>query len=125
MKGGASLLAMIALVAVAGSPAQATEDALPGGGIWPPEQSLADFNQDGVIGDADLSILLSHWGQCGVEWHDGDSSGDGCVNDDDLSLVLHDWGRGSWAAGDGAVPEPASLAALLVGGLALAHRKRR
>lgn len=53
-----------------------------------------DFNLDGKVGDADLSILLSNWGASfpGIGVTDGDGDGSGAVGDGDLSLLLSNWG---------------------------------
>ncbi len=47
----------------------------------------ADFNGDGSINGADLTLLLSNWGGSGV----GDANGDGQINGADLALVLANW----------------------------------
>lgn len=48
----------------------------------------ADLNCDGVVGGADLGILLSAWGAAGP----GDLNGDGTVSGADLGALLSDWG---------------------------------
>ena len=83
-----------------------------------------DCNLDGVVDDADLSLLLAHWnedvtgdpnGGCGK----GEFNAAAPVDDSDLSLLLSNW------AGAGAVPEPATLALLAVGAVALIRRRMR
>ena len=95
MKDATSLAAMILLVAATVSTVQATDHyftgAGPAGWVGQGGSSFADGNCDGVVDDDDLSILLSHWGQCGVTWREGDLSGNGCVDDDDLSELLASW----------------------------------
>ena len=94
---------------------------------WGPQCDCGDADQDGDADNDDLSIVLSHWGQCGVTCREGDFSGDGCVDDDDLSCWWNPWPgplARSPVAGD-LIPEPISMATLLLGGLALAHRRRR
>ena len=54
----------------------------------------------------------------------GDVNLSGCVDDDDLSLLLAHWGEGCLPAPD-AVPEPATLMLLGIGGLGVLLRKRR
>ena len=51
-----------------------------------------DVNLDGTVGDADLSLVFSHWGQA-AGWVEGDLSGDFLVNDLDMSIVLANWGQ--------------------------------
>ncbi|MFM7259800.1 MAG: thrombospondin type 3 repeat-containing protein, partial [bacterium] len=55
----------------------------------PGSPCLADIaDDDGVIGAADLAVLLSHWGGPGF----GDLDCDGLVGASDLSLLLSAWG---------------------------------
>jgi hypothetical protein len=48
----------------------------------------ADLDGDGVVGGADLGILLANWGQSGQ----GDLDGDGVVGGGDLGIMLAAWG---------------------------------
>ena len=52
-----------------------------------------DATQDGVVGPADLSRLLTNYGQTGMTWSQGDFTGDGIVGPADLSKLLTDYGR--------------------------------
>ena len=55
---------------------------------------------------------------------DGDINGDGFVGIADLNIVLGNWNAGTPpAAGNATIPEPASLALLGMGGLALLRRR--
>ena len=50
----------------------------------------ADLDQDGIIGFADLVVLLSNWGVCVA--CPADFDGDGVVGFIDLLVVLSGWG---------------------------------
>lgn len=52
-----------------------------------------DLNGNGKVDIADLSILLSHWGQTGVPVTQGDVNGSGKVELTDLSILLSNWGK--------------------------------
>ena len=77
---------------------------------------------------------MSHWGEsgAGVTWgtgdcapyNDGISTGDLFVGADDYVAVLTYWGTTYPPEPGEAVPEPAALAVLLIGGLTLICRKR-
>lgn len=47
---------------------------------------LGDANLDGAVGYADLSILMSHFGQSG-NWTDGDFNYDGWVDATDYIII--------------------------------------
>ncbi len=47
----------------------------------------ADLNGDGIVGGADLTILLSNWGGTGV----GDVNNDGAIDGIDLAAMLAAW----------------------------------
>ena len=62
-----------------------------------------DANEDGVVTDADASILAAHWQMMeGATWVNGDFNGDGRVNDEDASILAAHWQEGTMP-----VPEPA------------------
>ena len=84
--------------------------------------STADFDANGVIDDVDLTILANHWQQAGV-FADGDADGSGFIDDVDLTALALVWPAGNLDAS--AVPEPATLCLLVLGGLALIRRRRR
>ena len=85
-----------------------------------------DLNGDGFVGGDDLDIIRSFWGR-DVDERDllsGDPSGDGFVGGDDLDIVRANWGLGTPPA-PSAVPEPGSMAVILIGALALLAPRRR
>ena len=53
-----------------------------------PRPCIADLDEDGVIGGADLGLLLGAWGGAGK----GDLDGDGIVGGADLGILLGAWG---------------------------------
>jgi len=83
-----------------------------------------DFDGDGFVGVADLDILLANWGQTvdpgAIEL--GDLVVDGQINQDDLAALIDLWGNGT--PPDSQVPEPGTLAGLLLVGGLLARRRR-
>ncbi|MCX7428864.1 MAG: fibronectin type III domain-containing protein [Planctomycetia bacterium] len=55
---------------------------------------LGDANLDGVVDDADATILACHWQQpSGATWQDGDFNGDGAVNDPDAAIFAAHYGE--------------------------------
>ena len=82
---------------------------------------LGDTNGDLMVDGFDLSVLASNFNQPGLfSWADGDFNGDGTVGQSDLDLLTFNFGKGS----GGVIPEPASLAMLLIGGGVLMRRRR-
>jgi prepilin-type N-terminal cleavage/methylation domain-containing protein len=55
---------------------------------------FGDGNGDGVVNAADLSVLLSTFGQSVLPGSDGDYNRDGIVNGADLSILLSRFGTG-------------------------------
>jgi hypothetical protein len=73
-----------------------------------------DANNDGMVNDADATILASHWHvQSGAAWGDGDFNGDGKVDDKDASILAVNWNWGVSEEGDATVPEPSTLVLVL------------
>lgn len=81
-----------------------------------------DANGDGRVDGSDVTILANNW-QLGVDdnqtatWAMGDFNHDGRVDGSDVTILANNWQYGATTAA--AVPEPATIALLLTGLLAL------
>ncbi len=83
-----------------------------------------DLNGDGFVGIADLNIVVGVWNQNVTpgDLLQGDPNGDGFVGIGDLNVVLGNWNAGTPPAAT-AIPEPATLTVLSLGGLGLMRRR--
>jgi len=84
-----------------------------------------DLDGDGFVGITDLNIVLGAWNQ-NVPPVDAaaDPSGDLFIGIEDLNMVLGNWNAGTPPPPlDSAVPEPASMILLTVGGMACLRRR--
>ena len=56
---------------------------------WP--LSIGDANHDGIVNNADLTLVTNYWMQSVPPWTNGDLNGDGIVNLDDQTLLINNW----------------------------------
>jgi len=88
--------------------------------ISTPPTVPGDASGDGDVDDEDAAILAQNWGANGqaIGWSQGDFNGDHMVNAADAAIQVANWGYG--ASEGHPVPEPATLATLVGGLIALA-----
>jgi len=82
-----------------------------------------DADLDGWVGRLDIRAIAPTFGvQTGAVWVNGDFTGDGAVNFRDYLLMKCHYGKGVLPGGE-ALPEPATLSLLALGGLVVACRR--
>ncbi|MBN2021987.1 MAG: PEP-CTERM sorting domain-containing protein [Pirellulales bacterium] len=89
-----------------------------------------DANLDGTVNLGDLGVVAMNWEKTGMTWGQGDFNSDGTVNLGDLGVLAMNWGKiAEWAGGGAAlaaIPEPGTIAMLVMGALCLVgYRLRR
>jgi hypothetical protein len=86
-----------------------------------------DLNGDGFVGITDLNIVLGRWNNAVTpgSWLMGDPNGDGYVGIADLNVVLGNWNAGTPpTAIHTTIPEPATQAVILLGGISMLPQRR-
>ncbi len=85
-----------------------------------------DVNVDGWVGDLDLAMVVGNWGRSDLGRAGGDLNDNGVVDGSDYTEVLSFWNTGtSLEPPAEAIPEPATLLLLALGGSTLLKRKRK
>jgi hypothetical protein len=83
---------------------------------------MGDTDLNGSVDEADLAWVADGWKIAGsYDWGTGDFTGDGQINEADLAYLADNWKQPCGPASS--VPEPASMALIGLGGLALLRRR--
>ena len=90
----------------------------------PPPQHPGDANGDNKVDINDLTIVLTNYGQPGMDWSHGDFNHDNKVDINDLTIVLSNYNT-TYSASAAAVPEPSSIALLAGAGCLVVFACRR
>jgi hypothetical protein len=84
-----------------------------------------DIDGDGFVGISDLNIVLGAWNQAVPPGNPlADIDDDGFIGIGDLNVVLGNWNAGTPPPGDAVVPEPGTVAVLIIGLPAALLRRR-
>ena len=89
-----------------------------------PTLFYGDANGDGIVSGDDYASVQFHFGNVYLQpGGPGDASVDGMVSADDYAIVQAHFGNTSGLGGKTTVPEPATLALLVLGGVAMLRRR--
>jgi Dockerin type I domain/PEP-CTERM motif len=93
---------------------------------WATQLPWADFDSNGIVEAADLTIWQQHFGSTVDVGTNGDANGDGIVDASDYTVWRDQLGQSeAFSAGGGAgVPEPGTMLLVMVGTAALAVWRR-
>ena len=86
--------------------------------------NAGDANSDNLVSADDYASVQGAFGNTGDIGIPGDANCDGLVSADDYASVQSNFGT-TYGAGGATLPEPATLALLAIGGLAMLRRKRK
>lgn len=87
------------------------------------EPTTGDFDEDGDVDGVDFGIWQAGYPIAGdASLSDGDADGDGDVDGVDFGIWQTNYPTAAPVAGPTAIPEPATLGLLLIGGLAMLRR---
>jgi uncharacterized protein YjbI with pentapeptide repeats len=88
--------------------------------------SMADYNGSGMVDQADLDLVILHWGTGSTVPLTGWANDlpIGLVDQDELDKVLLNWGSAASGLATTSVPEPSAAAILVMGVIAFAGCRR-